>query len=110
MLANPALQTIITHILMELGIPIHRVGFRQLGMAIAIYAADTSRLLSKEIYPVIAAELGFPDWRAVEHAIRDAIVYAWKRRDIAAWEKYFPGCKTAPTNKQFIATLAQHVQ
>ena len=110
MLAVPAQQTIITHRLMELGIPIHRVGFRQLCMAIAIYAEDTSRLLSKEIYPVIAAELGFPDWRSVEHAIRDVVVYTWKRRDNAVWEKYFPGCKSAPTNKRFIATFAQYIQ
>ena len=104
------MQKDIIEILMELGFPAHRVGFGQLCRAVERYALDSSQLLSKELYPAIAQELGYYDWRAVEHSIRDVIVSAWKRRDAATWGKYFPGCRKAPSNKRFVATLAQFLR
>ena len=97
-------------ILLELGIPLHRVGYKQLCIAIPAFAANDTQTLSKELYPLVAAKLGYGDWRAVEHSIRDAIVYAWKRRDPAAWAKYFPSRRKPPSNKLFIATVATHIQ
>ena len=58
----------------------------------------------------VAKELGYPDWRAVEFAIRRAILWAWEHRDDALWETYFPGLTKAPTNKQFIAALALRIK
>jgi hypothetical protein len=50
------------------------------------------------------------DWRAVEFAIRKTILSAWENRDPEKWEVYFPGITKAPTNKQFVATLAQRIK
>lgn len=97
-------------ILLELGIPVHRVGYKQLCIAIPAYAEDDAQTLSKELFPYVASQLGYCDWRAVEHSIRDSIVYAWKRRDPAVWAKYFPNCRKAPSNKMFIATVAARVR
>ena len=103
-------QNPVLGMLMELGIPLHRVGCKALCSAIPRFRDDDMQTLSKELYPAVAAELGCSDWRAVEHAIRDVIVCAWKRRDPAVWAKYFPGCRKPPSNKRFIATLAQFVR
>ena len=97
-------------ILLELGIPVHRVGYKQLCVAIPAYAEDDAQTLSKELFPYVAAKLGYCDWRAVEHSIREAIVYAWKRRDPAVWSRYFTNCRKAPSNKLFIATIASRIR
>ena len=97
-------------ILLELGIPLHRVGYKQLCIAIPAYAVNDTQTLSKELYPLIASKMGYCDWRAVEHSIRDAIVYAWKRRDPVIWAKYFPSRHKPPSNKLFIATIAAQIQ
>lgn len=89
-----------------LAVPVRLSGYQCLCIAIAAFARDISQSMCNELYPAVAAELGYVDWRAVEFAIRRAILAAWERRDEAVWEQYFPGCTKAPTNKQFIATLA----
>ena len=96
-------------ILHELGVPVHRNGYRQLGVAIPCFALDDTQSLSKELYPYVAARFGHTDWRCVEHAIRLVILDAWDRRDPEVWEQYFPNCRKPPSNKQFIATLAERV-
>lgn len=98
-------QTI--YLLMELGVPAHRIGYKLLCLAIPLFAENDTQTLSKELYPVVAAEVGYCDWRAAEHSIRDVIVTAWNQRNPAVWAKYFPDCRRPPSNKQFIATLAQ---
>lgn len=90
----------------ELGVPVYRVGYRQLQMAIIQYSQDDTQSLTKQIYPSIAAYWGGSDVRSVDRAIHLAIVDAWNNRDPETWEHYFPGAQTPPSNKQFIATLA----
>ena len=82
-------------------------GYRQLCVGIPIYAKNPGMLLSKELYPAIGEIFALPDPRTVEHSIRKAIADAWSRREIIVWEKYFPGARTAPTNKAFISRLAE---
>lgn len=97
-------------ILLTLGFPAHRMGFTQLCIAIPAFARNKQQSMAKELYPYIAHTAGIIDWRAVERAMRTVIVYAWARKNPEVWAVYFPSCKHAPSNKQFIATLAEHIR
>ena len=106
-------QTVPEQVLLDLrrlNIPVHLSGYRQLCVAIPKFSQDISQSMCCELYPAVAKELGYMDWRAVEFAIRRTILAAWERRDPDVWEEYFPGAAKAPTNKQFIATLAQRIK
>ena len=96
--------------LRELQIGIHRNGYRQLLILVPCYALDENQSLTKELYPYAAGCFGYASWQPVEHAVRLVILDAWERRDKAVWEKYFPGMKKPPSNKKFIATLAERLK
>lgn len=91
----------------ELGIPVHRVGYRYLVQAIVCFLEDDGQCLTKGVYPAIALRFGYGDWRPVEHAIRLVILHAWENRIPGVWERYFPCAHRCPSNKLFIATLAE---
>ena len=93
--------------LRELNFAVHRTGYRHLITAIIRYTQDDGQSLSKELYPYVARSFGYSDWRAVEHSIRTSICHGWSNRNPVIWNYYFPGLRRAPTNKQFIATLAE---
>ena len=97
-------------ILRELRFGVHRLGYRQLLLMIPRYARDGELSLSKELYPYAAASLGQSAWQAVEHAVRIAIQDAWERGGPAVWERYFPGLGRVPSNKRFIATIAEWIK
>lgn len=99
-------QTIIRDHLQALQLPIGSDGFQQLRIGIPLFAQDKTQRLSKELYPVIAQRFGCST-EAVEHSIRDSINAAWIIRDEALWQKYFPNLTECPTNKVFIAQLAE---
>ena len=101
---SPDEQT--ARLLYELSMPPYRAGYKQLLLAIPLFSKDPDQSLSKEIYPRVAETLNLPDWKAVEHSIRDVIFTAWSHRDLTTWRKYFPNDKKPPSNKLFIATLA----
>ena len=103
-------QEFIGTILRELGIAVHRHGYRQLCIGISQYARDDTQNLTKELYPDICNQLGYSDWRAVERSMRSVIYDAWRNRDPEVWGKYFPDDQTPPSNKQFIATLAEQLK
>ena len=102
-------QRRIVFMLHELSIAAHRIGHKQLTIAILRYAQDDTQSLTKEVYPYVAKCLGYSDWRAVEHSIRVSIMHGWFDRSPEVWERYFPGLKKVPSNKLFIATLAQQL-
>lgn len=99
-------QLVIRDILMKLSLPLPSDGFQQLRIGIPLFAQDKSQRLSKELYPAIA-ELYGCSAAAVEHSIRESIETAWESRDAAVWQEYFPGFTQCPTNKCFIARLAE---
>lgn len=105
-----SLQAQAAGMLHELGFPSHRLGYKQLCIAIPRFSANDTQCLTKELYPYLAKRYSYPDWRAAESAIRDVIVGVWAERDPAVWDKYFPNLKKAPSNKQFIATLAERLK
>lgn len=102
-------QQVVAH-LHTLGIQPHLDGFQQLRIGIPIFARNPDMLLSKELYPQIAAHFGLPDSRTVEHSIRKAIETAWRHRNPAVWEQYFApradGVIVCPTNKVFFCRIA----
>ena len=97
-------------ILLHLRFSAHRLGYQQLLVLIPRYARDSRQSLSKELYPYAAKRFGYASWQPVEHAVRVAIQDAWERREPEVWEKYFPGAEKVPSNKQFIAAIAEHIK
>lgn len=96
--------------LRELNIPVHRIVYKQLHVAIPCYHQDDTRSLAKDLYPHIAEQFGHTTSQAVEHSIREAIHCGWGNRDPEIWEHYFPRPAKAPSNKQFIAVLAERLE
>lgn len=94
----------------ELQIGIHRLGYKQLTIAVPCFALDDSQSLTKELYPYVACYFGYTDWHPVEHSIRTAILDAWEHRNPEVWEQYFPNQKKPPSNKQFLAVLAERLK
>lgn len=97
----------IRNTLRMLGVPVHRKGYRQLAIAVAIFATDNTQSLTKEIYPAVAKLTGIVDWRLVERDIRTVIQYAWANRDSTIWRIYFQELEKAPSNKVFISVLSE---
>lgn len=96
-----------THIILqELRFGVHRLGYKELLVLIPCYAQDSDQSLTKELYPYTAEYFGYVTWKPVERTVRVAIRDAWERRKPGVWEKYFPGVKKVPSNKQFVATIA----
>ena len=89
----------------------HLDGYHQLCVGIPLFFGNSDICLSKELYPAIAAHLGLPDPRTVEHSIRKAIEDAWYHRDPTVWAGFFrpdaAGKIPCPSNKKFLATIAE---
>ena len=100
----------VTQLLHTLRLPVHRLGYQCLVIALPRYAAGNTQSLTKDVYPYVARQLGCADWHSVERAIRTVIQDSWKHRDPAVWETFFPGLEKAPTNKQFLAVLAERLK
>lgn len=107
--SEAAYQILTRQFLHELNIPVHRVGYRHLCIAIPRYAQDVSQSLTKDIYPYVASRYRDSEWNSVERAVRSVIRDAWERRDAAVWDRYFPNCRRVPSNKLFISMLAEYV-
>jgi DNA-binding response OmpR family regulator len=87
----------------------HLDSYRQLCLGIPLFAKNPGMRMGKELYAIIAQQMDIPDTRAVEHSIRKSIGDAWLRRDPEVWNQYFPNKNSPPTNKEFIACLAEHI-
>ncbi len=97
------------NMLHELGVPVHLIGYKELCIAIPLFAQNNLQCVTKELYPDVARSIGYPGRHGIERSIRKAISDAWNKRDAAIWEKYFPNLNNAPSNKLFIATLAERL-
>ena len=98
------------HILMELGFSAHHAGYKQLKYGIPRFILDDQQYLASELYPDIAHALNYSDGDAVERSIGRSICHAWKYGNKSVWEQYFPNSKKPPSNKLFIATIAEYVK
>lgn len=110
-----ALETEITAIIHEIGVPAHIKGYMYLREAITMVVNDMELLsaVTKELYPSIAKKYNTTASR-VERAIRHAIEVAWGRGQVETIDKLFGytvhGDKGKPTNSEFIAIIADRLR
>jgi len=109
------LETEITNIIHEIGVPAHIKGYMYLREAITMVVNDMELLsaVTKELYPSIAKKYNTTASR-VERAIRHAIEVAWGRGQIESINKLFGYTihtdKGKPTNSEFIAIIADKLR
>jgi len=109
------LETEITNIIHEVGVPAHIKGYMYLREAITMVVNDMELLsaVTKELYPSIAKKYNTTASR-VERAIRHAIEVAWGRGQVDAINRLFGytvhGDKGKPTNSEFIAIIADKLR
>ena len=109
------LETDVTNIIHEIGIPAHIKGYQYLRDAI-IYSVDDIEMLNsitKILYPTIAKKHQTTPSR-VERAIRHAIEVAWSRGKMDTIDELFgytvSNGKGKPTNSEFIALIADKIR
>lgn len=109
------LESEITNIIHEIGVPAHIKGYMYLREAITMVVNDMELLsaVTKELYPSIAKKYNTTASR-VERAIRHAIEVAWGRGQVDAINKLFGytihNDKGKPTNSEFIAMVADKLR
>ena len=109
------METLVTSIIHEVGVPAHIKGYQYLREAILIAVDDMEVInaVTKVLYPEVAKRFGTTASR-VERAIRHAIEVAWDRGDLETLQKYFgytvSNVKGKPTNSEFIAMIADRLQ
>ena len=109
-----SLESIVTEIIHEIGIPAHIKGYQYLREAIirAVNDMDVINAVTKVLYPEVAKKFNTTPSR-VERAIRHAIEVAWDRGDVEVLQKFFgytvSGIKGKPTNSEFIAMIADRL-
>lgn len=100
-------QAIVRFHLNRLNFDPNPVGFRQLYIAVHLYAQNPGQTFKYELYPAVAALSGADNGDQIERNVRNLIKKAWKGREEAVWEAYFPNQTKCPTNKEFIPRLAE---
>lgn len=109
------LESQISSILQEIGIPAHIMGYRYLKDAIMLSIQDSECInaITKIVYPDIASKHKTTPSR-VERAIRHSIEVAWSRGSTEILDKFFgytinPSAGR-PTNSEFIALVADRIR
>lgn len=109
------LESQVTHIIHEIGIPAHIKGYQYLRYAIIMSMKDMEMInsVTKILYPTVAKKFNTTSSR-VERAIRHAIEVAWDRGDIDVLDAIFGytvhNNKGKPTNSEFIAMIADKLR
>jgi len=112
--SEPSLESVVTEIIHEIGVPAHIKGYQYLREAIILTINDMDAInaVTKVLYPEVARKFSTTPSR-VERAIRHAIEVAWDRGDVETLQKFFgytvSGIKGKPTNSEFIAMIADHL-
>ncbi|NLJ88210.1 MAG: sporulation transcription factor Spo0A [Epulopiscium sp.] len=109
------LESEVTYILREIGVPANIRGYHYLRHAItmAVNNLDILNSITKELYPSIAKKFNTTSSR-VERAIRHAIEVACNRGSVETMHKLFSytinNNKGKPTNSEFIALIADRLR
>ena len=109
------METMVTDIIHENGIPAHIKGYQYLRHAIMMVVDDLDIInsITKELYPTVAKDFNTTPSR-VERAIRHAIEVAWDRGDTDVLNSFFgytiANSKGKPTNSEFIAMIADKLR
>ena len=113
--AHQSLESSVTSIIHEIGVPAHIKGYQYLREAIVMTVENMEVInaVTKVLYPEGAKRFSTTASR-VERAIRHAIEVAWDRGDLETLQKYFgytvSNAKGKPTNSEFIAMIADRLQ
>ena len=113
--AAPDIETMVTNVIHEIGVPAHIKGYQYLREAIIIAVGDMEVInaITKVLYPQVAKTFSTTPSR-VERAIRHAIEVAWDRGDLDTLQRFFgytvSNTKGKPTNSEFIALIADRLQ
>ena len=109
------LETRVTDMIHEIGIPAHIKGYHYLRDAIimAVDDMDVLNAVTKVLYPTVA-KMHQTTASRVERAIRHAIEVAWSRGKLDTLDELFGytvnGGKGKPTNSEFIALIADTIR
>jgi len=113
--APPDIETQVTKIIHQIGVPAHIKGYQYLRTAILMTVSDSDIInsVTKVLYPSVAKKYSTTTSR-VERAIRHAIEVAWDRGDIDTLNSYFgytvQNNRGKPTNSEFIAMIADNLR
>ena len=113
--SHPSIESMVTSIIHEIGVPAHIKGYQYLREAIiiAVNDMDVINAITKVLYPQVAKTFQTTPSR-VERAIRHAIEVAWDRGDLDTLQRFFgytvSNTKGKPTNSEFIALIADKLQ
>ncbi len=112
---NAELETQVTKIIHQIGVPAHIKGYQYLRTAIMMTVNDSEIInsVTKILYPSVAKQYKTTSSR-VERAIRHAIEVAWDRGDVDTLNSYFgytiQTSRGKPTNSEFIAMIADNLR
>ena len=110
-----SIESLVTGIIHEIGVPAHIKGYQYLREAIiiAVNDMDVINAITKVLYPQVAKTFQTTPSR-VERAIRHAIEVAWDRGDLDTLQRFFgytvSNTKGKPTNSEFIALIADKLR
>ena len=113
--SKQSIESMVTSIIHEIGVPAHIKGYQYLREAIiiAVNDMDVINAITKVLYPQVAKTFQTTPSR-VERAIRHAIEVAWDRGDLDTLQRFFgytvSNTKGKPTNSEFIALIADKLQ
>ena len=113
--STPDIETQVTKIIHQIGVPAHIKGYQYLRTAILLAFRDSDIInsVTKMLYPSVAKKYATTTSR-VERAIRHAIEVAWDRGDIDTLNSYFgytiQNNRGKPTNSEFIAMIADNLR
>ena len=112
-LVQPDDRTLVSNLLLALGIATNLRGYSYLRDAILAEIRQPGQQVTKTLYPDVGKPYGATGVQ-VERSIRTAIEKAWSRRNDGLWQQYFPAESmdgaAKPSNAVFICNLAQHVR
>ena len=112
---EPDIETQVTKIIHQIGVPAHIKGYQYLRTAIMLTIKDSDVInsVTKVLYPSVAKKYQTTTSR-VERAIRHAIEVAWDRGDVDTLNSYFgytiQNNRGKPTNSEFIAMIADNLR
>ena len=110
-----SIESLVTGIIHEIGVPAHIKGYQYLREAIIIAVGDMDVInaITKVLYPQVAKTFQTTPSR-VERAIRHAIEVAWDRGDLDTLQRFIgytvSNTKGKPPNSEFIALIADKLQ
>lgn len=108
-------RCLVNLVLIELDVPVARVGYGYLQKSIVMLAKEFSQLLTKELYPAVGKSYNpVASSKQIEKDVRTAIGEGWTDCDEETWSTYFPPNKNGdipkPQSKKFIAKLARFLE